>query len=223
MTGDDPRPIRVAIADDHPIFRDGLRRLLEIEADLMVIGEASNAEAAFELAVAAKPDVLLLDLAMPETSGIQALGTMPEFTRATRVIVLAAAIDKEDMVRALVRGARGIVLKESATAVLIEAIRVVMSGRYWVVREPVADIMVTISDLQTGIANRQAPHEFGLTEREREIVGLIVGAAGNKEVADLLGISEKTVKAHLTNIFDKLGVSSRVELAVFAIRHGLHT
>ena len=220
MTADHPPGIRIAIADDHPIFRDGLRRLLEIEPGLTVIGEAADAEGAFELSLTQKPDVLLLDLAMPKISGLEALGTMPEFARSTRVIVLTAAIDKADIVKALMLGVRGIVLKESATALLIEAIRVVMTGRYWVVRDAVSDIVAAVQALQLGIS--QPSRDFGLTHREREIVGLIVEAAGNKEIADLLRISEKTVKNHLTNIYDKLGVSGRLELAVFAIDNGLH-
>jgi DNA-binding NarL/FixJ family response regulator len=119
-------------------------------------------------------------------------------------------------------GARGVVLKESATALLIEAIRTVMAGRYWVVREPVTDIVAAMQELQNGISQRQPSRDFGLTDREEEIVGLIVEAAGNKEIADRLRISEKTVKNHLTNIYDKLGVSGRLELAMFAIDNGLH-
>jgi two-component system nitrate/nitrite response regulator NarL len=214
--------VRIGIADDHPIFRDGLRRLLETEDHLTVIGEAADAEQAFELAMTQKPDILLLDVAMPRVSGLQALTTMPEFARSTRVIVLTAAIDKADIARALLFGARGIVLKESATALLIEAIRTVMTGRYWVVRNAVTDIVAAVQDLHTGTAERQPKRDFGLTDREREIVGLIVQAAGNKQIASHLGISEKTVKNHLTNIYDKLGMSTRLELAVFAIDNGLH-
>ena len=214
--------IRIGIADDHPIFRDGLRRLLEIEPDMMVIGDADTAAQAVALAHERKPDILLLDLAMPRISGLEALTTTPEFSRTTRVIVLTAAIDTDDMVKVLMLGARGIVLKGAATAILIEAIRVVMNGRYWVVREPVTDILKAIHDLQRGISGLQTLRDLGLTEREHEIVRLVVEAAGNKEIADLLGISEKTVKNHLTHIFDKLGVSGRLELAIFAIDHGLH-
>ena len=217
-----PEAIRIAIVDDHPIFRDGLRRLLEIEPDMVVVGDAENAEQAVAFAQAHGPDILLLDLAMPKISGLEALVATPEFTRTTRVIVLTAAIDTDDMVKVLMLGARGIVFKAAATAILIEAIRTVMSGRYWIVREAVSDVVGAIEELQLGARQRRMVRDFGLTDREREIIRLVVDAAANKEIADLLGISEKTVKNHLTHIFDKLGVSGRLELAMFAIDHGLH-
>ena len=215
--------IRIGIADDHPIFRDGLRRLLQIEPDMLVVGDVESAPLAVAFAHAQKPDILLLDLAMPKVSGLEALATAPEFVRTTRVVILTAAIDTNDMVKALMLGVRGIVLKAAATCVLIEAIRTVMHGRYWIVREPVSDILRAIQDLQTGNSRPQPLPSFRLTEREHEIVRLVAEAAGNKEIADLLGISEKTVKNHLTHIFDKLGVSGRLELAIFAFDHGLHT
>jgi two-component system, NarL family, nitrate/nitrite response regulator NarL len=221
MTPHFPPLVRIGIADDHPIFRDGLRRLLDIEPGLTVVGEAANAEQASTLAFTHTPDVLLLDLAMPRVSGLEALRTTPELSRVTRVIVLTAAIEKADMVKALMLGARGVVLKESATAVLIEAIRTVVSGGYWVGREAVSDIVAALQDLQAGIGPRPT-RDFGLTDRELEIVALIVHAAGNKEIAERLSISGKTVKNHLTNIFDKLGVSGRLELAMFAINNHLH-
>ena len=217
-----PEVIRIGIADDHPIFRDGLRRLLEIEPDMVVVGDAENAEQAVAFAQAHRPDILLLDLAMPKISGLEALTSTPDFARTTRVIVLTAAIDTDDMVKVLMLGARGIVFKAAATAILIEAIRTVMNGRYWIVREAVSDVVGAIQELQCGARQRRVLRDFGLTEREREIIRLVVDAAANKEIADLLGISEKTVKNHLTHIFDKLGVSGRLELAMFAIDHGLH-
>ncbi len=148
-----PEVIRIGIADDHPIFRDGLRRLLEIEPDMVVVGDAENAAQAVAFAQAHRPDILLLDLAMPKISGLEALTATPEFTRTTRVIVLTAAIDTDDMVKVLMLGARGIVFKAAATAILIEAIRTVMNGRYWIVREAVSDVLGAIQELQLG-ANR---------------------------------------------------------------------
>jgi len=210
--------VRILIADDHPIFRDGLRRLLEAEPDLSVVGQAIDAAEAIRLAESLRPDILLLDVAMPAVSGLDALQRLAEIADGPRVILLTAAIDKPDIVRALQLGARGVVLKESATSLLLKAIRIVMDGGYWVGRESVSDLLIALRSL--GPAPEPAP-SVGLTARELQIVGLILAAAGNKKIADTLNISEKTVKHHLTNIFEKLGVSNRLELALFAAQHNL--
>jgi two-component system, NarL family, nitrate/nitrite response regulator NarL len=215
------RVVRIVLADDHPIFRDGLRRLLEAEHDLVVIGEASNADEALSLTRSLEPDILLLDLAMPRASGLEALRALADHPTTTRVILLTAAIEKVDIVKALQLGARGLVLKESATALLMKAIRTVMSGEFWVGRENVSDLVVALRALGADSERPESHKNFGLTDRELQITGLVVAAAGNKEIAEKLGISEKTVKHHLTNIFDKLGVSSRLELALFAINNNL--
>jgi DNA-binding NarL/FixJ family response regulator len=219
--------VRIVMADDHPIFRDGLRRLLEAESDLMVVGEAVDADEAIQLTRTLHPDILLLDVAMPRVSGIEALQMLAaeESSQAPKVILLTAAIDKTDIVKALQLGARGVVLKESATSLLLKAIRVVTEGGYWVGRESVSGLIDALRNLGTPAAGPRpsapAAVPFSLTQRETQIIGLIVAAAGNKKIAETLGISEKTVKHHLTNIFEKLGVSSRLELALFAAQHDL--
>ena len=213
--------VRIVIADDHPIFRDGLRRLLEAESDLSVVGQAVDADEAIQLAQSVRPDILLLDVAMPRMSGIEALQVLAHLPDAPGVILLTAAIDRADIVKALHLGARGVVLKESATSLLLKAIRVVMEGGYWVGRESVSDLFLALQNLGPAPEAAGTLPAFSLTPRELQIVGLILGAAGNKKIADTLNISEKTVKHHLTNIFEKLGVSNRLELALFAAQHNL--
>ncbi len=213
-------PISLVIADDHPIFRDGLRRLLEAEADLRVAGTAGDGEEAVRLVREHKPDVLLLDLAMPRRSGLDVLRDLSADPTGVHVIVLAAAVDETQMIEALELGARGIVLKDTTTTLLIKCIHVVVEGRYWVGRE-------SVSGLVDGLRQaRQQRHEraasrYGLTDRQMEIVTAIVAGSSNRVIAESLGISEDTVKQHLTSIFDKCGVSSRVELAMFAVHHRL--
>ena len=219
MTQPQKTATRILIADDHPIFRDGLRRLLEGESDLRVVGEAVDAAEAVRLARSLTPDVLLLDVAMPKVSGLEALQMVTQAPSAPRVILLTAAIDKADIVKALQLGARGVVLKESATSLLFKAIRIVMDGGYWVGRESVSDLLLALQRLSPEPEAR--PQTFDLTQRELQIIALVVEAAGNKKIADTLAISEKTVKHHLTNVFEKLGVSSRLELALFAAQHHL--
>jgi len=212
--------VRILIADDHRMFRESLRNLLELEPDFTVIGEAGDGRAAVAQTRALKPDVLLLDLAMPSMTGLEALEALTRAAGETRIILLTGAIDKREIVHALQLGARGLVLKESATALLLTAIRAVMTDQYWVGRESVSDLLHALRS-QSLAKPATATRDFGLTEREREIIDAVVAACSNKEIATKLAITEKTVKHHLTNIFDKVGVSNRLELALFALHHGL--
>jgi len=211
--------IRIIVADDHRIFRDGLCKLLALELDFHVVGETGDGDTAFQLAQELCPDILLLDLAM-RPDGLEVLRNLAnQPASSTRCILLTAAIENSQIVEALRLGARGVVLKESATAVLLKCIRSVMAGQYWIGNEAVADLVKLVREI-TAPAPRTCPRN-GLTPRELQVIATIVAGYSNREIAQKFTISEDTVKHHLTNIFDKLGVSSRLELATYAISHRL--
>lgn len=209
-----PEQVRVAIVDDHPIFRDGLRRLLESEPGFVIVAEGADGLDAIRIAKELMPDVLLLDVAMPRMDGVDALSA-PELA-ATKVVVLTAGLTERQAAQVVDLGARGIVLKESATRLLVDSIRGVVDGRVMIAPEVAATLAQTVD------AGGRKVRPYRLTAREAEIVNAIADGRSNREIADTLGISLQTVKHHLTSIFDKTGTSSRLELALVAIRQGLN-
>jgi DNA-binding NarL/FixJ family response regulator len=195
---------------------------LEAESDLKVIGEARDGAEAVKLARQLKPDIMLLDLAMPKHPGLEALRDLSNGeANSVRVILLTAAAEKKEIVEALQLGARGVVLKDSATQLLLKAIHTVMAGEYWVGRESVSNLVQYLRNLVQSSGDEAKQKKFGLTPRELEIVSAVVAGFANKEIAEYFKISEDTVKHHLSNIFDKLGVSTRLELALFAVNQSL--
>ncbi len=213
-------PIRIVIADDHPLVRDGLRRLFELQPGFTVVGEAADGVEAIERTLALKPDVLLLDLAMPRMNGLDVLKALPETAAEVRTVLLTAAIEREETVEALRLGARGVVLKESATQMLYKCIRAVMNGEFWVGHERIGDLMQSLRQIDRAPA-REASPASRVTRRELQVIAAIVEGASNREIGETFGLSEQTVKNHLSNIFDKLGVSNRLELALYAVHHRL--
>jgi two-component system nitrate/nitrite response regulator NarL len=214
-------PIKILIADDHPVVRIGLRNMLQADHQMRIVAEARDGAEALDMVRTLHPDILLLDLAMPKMPGMDALRELTtEVTTTTRTIVLTGLVDKRQILEALQLGARGVVLKDAVVEHLSACIRAVMQGQYWLEGRPVQNLVQVLHDLtaQTAPPSRKT---FGLTGRELEVVTLITEGSTNKHIAVTFGISEETVKRHLTNIFNKLGVGNRLELALFALNHNL--
>jgi two-component system, NarL family, nitrate/nitrite response regulator NarL len=205
------RPIRILIADDHAIFRDGLRRLLVTQDDFVVVGEATDGKDAVSLTRELKPDILLLDLAMPGVPGMEVLRELAHDGPIVQTILLTASIHPLEAAHALRLGARRVVLKASTPELLLKSIRSVSDG------DRVGDeILATWNRYDEWRKNKSE-----LTSREVEIISEIKTGSTNKQIAVKLSISEETVKRHLSNIFEKLGVASRLELALLASQHDL--
>lgn len=218
MTKTTKQAIRILVADDHAIFRDGLRKLLEASDEAQIVGEASNGVECTKMLPKLKPDILLLDLRMPEKDGLAVLEEVNFDTLPTRVIVLTAAEDDRDVVRAMRLGARGVVLKQSASDLLLKSIHKVYDGEIWLDNRMTAEVIDAFKKSAEAGIRREKPL---LSDREKEIVQLVAQGFRNREIGEKLFISEQTVKNHLHNIFDKLGVSDRLELALYAIHHRL--
>jgi DNA-binding NarL/FixJ family response regulator len=218
--------IRIVIADDQNLFRDGLSNILAAESDLSVIGSADSAAAAVEMIRRLRPDVVLMGWAASSAGSQRVFAALQEAKFNTRVIMLTDADAREDFVEAVKQGCCGIVLKQTSKELLIKSIHKVHEGEFWLDRLTTAEVIRKLAKKGPGGngSSRLGVRDQGaaLSQREREIVVLVAQGFKNKEMAERMFISEQTVKNHLHNIFDKLGVSDRLELALYAIHHNLH-
>lgn len=204
---------RVVVADDHPVVRSGIRTLLEHASGIDVVGEAGDGVEALKMTEELNPDILLLDMEMPNLKGVEVAQKLRQSGSSVRILALSAYDDKDYIVELLSNGAAGYLMKEEVPDAIIEAVRGIARGEEgWVSRK----VGSKMADFMRGITRKG-----GLTTREGEVLRMVVDGKTNQEIGLSLGISEKTVEKHLEGIFMKLGVTSRVEAAVYAVREDL--
>lgn len=214
--------ICVLIVDDHAMVRQGLRTFLELQdtsfPSIEVVGEAANGREAVEMARCTRPDVVLLDLVMPLMDGIQATPRIIEASPGTRVVILTSFGEEDKVIPAVRAGAQGYLLKDIPPDELVQAVRQVYQGRVQLHPEVARKLMSAVAVQPDPPAGGDP--DSGLTEREQEVLHLIADGLSNREIAEKLVISEKTVKTHVSNILGKLGLADRTQAAIYALRHG---
>jgi DNA-binding NarL/FixJ family response regulator len=219
------RKIQILVADNHAMFREGLRRLLEGEPDLHVVADTGDGDQVKDLAVDLKPDIVLLDVnnlrSRSGRSGMQILRGLTSATPNLRTILLTAAVDKCQMVETLKLGVCGVMRKKSGAALLFKCIRSVMAGGYWISRDATSELVRSFTSLNTRLEHGSKLLDCRFSRREFQVLRAIVDGYSNKDIANEMSVSEQAVKYHLTNIFRKAGVSGRMELARFTIDHRL--
>ncbi len=216
-----PREVKVLIADDDPIVRQAVRSVLDTSGDFQIVGEAEDGKMAVELVRETDADILLLDLLMPYLPGLDALRAITTAGSEVRTVLLCSSVTTKQVLEALQLGARGVVLKKRVTE-LLSALDAVMKGQYWIEGRSVSNVVQIVEQLAAAFPQpARLQNRFGLTARETEIISFITQGCMNRDIANSLSITEETVKRHLTNIFNKVGMSNRLELALFAIEHGL--
>jgi len=213
--------IRILLIDDHVVMRTGLRMVIENQPGLVVVGEATNRATALEVAEREQPDIILLDLDLGNESGIAFLPDLLNLAQAARVIVLTGIDDAQEYRRAVRLGALGLVLKEQAAEVLVQAIKKVYAGEVWLDSALVATILTETTRARGSALDPEAIKIASLTARERQVILLIGEGLYNHQIAERLSISKVTVSHHLTSIFAKLDVATRFDLVVYAYRYGL--
>lgn len=210
--------IKILIVDDHQVVRQGLRTFLELHEDVRVVGEAGNGEDAVEMAARLTPDVILMDLVMPGMDGITATSRIKSLCPDARVIALTSFTEDDKIFPAIQAGATSYLLKDVTPDELVEAIRAVHHGETRLHPEVLRKLMEQVAHQPPARPTTPGPV---LTEREREVIQLVAEGRSNREIAETLTISEKTAKAHISNILGKLGLEDRTQMAIYAIRNGL--
>lgn len=214
--------VRVMLVDDHAVLRMGLQMLIESHAGMEIVAEAGDCAEALAKAGEKRPDVILLDLDLGGVDGLELIPQLLEISAKSLIIVLTGVRDTDAHERAVRLGARGVVLKDKADEQLITAIEKVCAGELWLSRMMIGRVF---ADMVRGAPHSalspEAESVSRLTERERQVIALVAEGLKNKEIADRLFISEPTVRHHLTSIFDKLNVGSRLELVIYSYRHGI--
>jgi DNA-binding NarL/FixJ family response regulator len=202
--------IRIAVADDHPLFREGLRKALSVGTDLVLVGEASDGQAALELCGRERPDLLILDLTMPRCDGFGVLEQLHRVSPDTRALVLTVHLERRYEEESLAAGAGGFLQKDAPVSTILKAVRAVASGQSWASRRSASLVLQN--------AETAGPREV-LTGREREVLALLGQGLKNQEIAQKISLSQKTVATHVGSLIAKLGVRSRVEAALLASRY----
>jgi DNA-binding NarL/FixJ family response regulator len=209
-------PIRLVVVDDHPLILEGIERLFRLEGDLEILARCVNAQEALEAVRTHRPDVLILDIRLPGRRGLEVLEEIQREGIPTKTVLLTGAIGEDELLQALRLGARGVVLKEMAPELLVRCVRKVHAGELWLESEFLGRTL-------EGVLSRDGVAGSGrraLTSRELRIVRMVATGLHNREIAEELSITEGTVKVHLHNIYEKLGVTGRVELTIFARDQG---
>jgi two-component system nitrate/nitrite response regulator NarL len=215
-----PSPIRVLVVNGHTLFREALRGLLEV-GSFDVVGETADGESVVALAEQSGADVILLDMAILQGNAIEILRELSAAQVPARVLLLTTtSVEREDVLRALRLGAYGVIQQEATHQQLFNSIRSVMAGQYWVGLENVSDLVKALQN-EKPTCEKLRPKPFGLTQRELEIITLVVAGYSNPDIAQRFSISLQTVKHHISSTFDKTGVSNRLELALFAVNRRL--